>query len=228
MPNVISKYLNETAAKYPKVNQELAGKIVGVALLGCTIKLSYPYLKKYFFDSGKSKKTIKIKRCVNNNSGDNVITDSVVVSGSNSGSISSSSSSDDEITKQTNNNYPKSKDKRKKRGNVNLIIKIINFLLPGVNKEFAVDLWMLLKLMVPGILSPEVGLLTVHTSALIARTFMSIYVASMEGTMVKHIVRKDVRNFSIFLLKWLAVAVPATFINSLIRCLEKKISLAFR
>ncbi|EEB12111.1 conserved hypothetical protein [Pediculus humanus corporis] len=170
MPNVISKYLNETAAKYPKVNQELAGKIVGVALLGCTIKLSYPYLKKYFFDSGKSKKTIKIKRCVNNNSGDNVITDS----------------------------------------------------------EFAVDLWLLLKLMVPGILSPEVGLLTVHTSALIARTFMSIYVASMEGTMVKHIVRKDVRNFSIFLLKWLAVAVPATFINSLIRCLEKKISLAFR
>lgn len=207
MPNVISKYLNETARKYPQLNQELAKKVVGAALLGYVVKLSYPYLKKCLEQNGKKGKIIKRYETE----------ESMVVS-----------SSDDEITKQTNNNYPKSKDKRKKKPNPNIIIKIINFLLPGVNKDFAVDLWMLLKLMIPGIMTQEVGLLTIHTSALIARTFLSIYVASMEGTMVKHVVRKDVRNFSLFLLKWLAVAVPATFVNSLIRCLEKKISLAFR
>lgn len=213
MPNVISKYLNETAAKYPHLNQELAKKVIGVAVLGYTLKLSYPYLRACLQKNGKKPKTY-IRRYSSNNV-------------NNSGAITSS---DDEITKQTNNNYPKSKDKRKKKETyVNRkLISLVNFLLPGVNKDFAVDLWRLIKLMVPGVMSPEVGLLTVHTSALIARTFLSIYVASMEGTMVKHIVRKDVRNFAIFLLKWLAVAVPATFINSLIRYLEKKISLAFR
>jgi ATP-binding cassette subfamily D (ALD) protein 2 len=50
----------------------------------------------------------------------------------------------------------------------------------------------------------------------------------MEGQIVKYIVRKDVKNFAIMLLKWLAVAVPATFINSMIRYLENKLALAFR
>lgn len=211
MPTVISKYLNETAAKYPQLNQELAKKVVAVAVLGYTLKLSYPYLRNVLQKSDKKSKYIRRY----SNSVDN------------SGAITSS---DDELTKQTNNNYPKTKDKRKKKDTAvnRKLISLVNFLLPGVNKDFAVDLWKLLKLMVPGVMTPEVGLLTVHTSALIARTFLSIYVASMEGTMVKHIVRKDVRNFAIFLLKWLAVAVPATFINSLIRYLEKKISLAFR
>lgn len=206
MPAVISKYLNEVAAKHPHFNQELATKLVGLAVLGIAVKTSYPYLKTFLQSKKKSKQDRQYSE-------DGVVT-----------------SSDDEITKQTNNNYPKNKDKKKKKNSPiqNTLVKLINFLLPGVNKDFAVDLWKLVKLMIPGPMSPEVGLLTVHTSALITRTFLSIYVASMEGTMVKHIVRKDVRNFSIFLLKWLAVAVPATFINSLIRYLEKKISLAFR
>ncbi|KAL0277805.1 UNVERIFIED_CONTAM: hypothetical protein PYX00_004963 [Menopon gallinae] len=209
MPAVISKYLNEAAAKYPQFNQELATKLVGLAVLGIAVKTSYPYVKSLLQSSGKSKQQRRYSDDINS---------------------SVATSSDDEITKQTNNNYPKSKDKKKKKNSSihNTLVKLVNFLLPGVNKDFAVDLWKLVKLMIPGPMSPEVGLLTVHTSALIARTFLSIYVASMEGTMVKHIVRKDVRNFSIFLLKWLAVAVPATFINSLIRYLEKKISLAFR
>ncbi|CAH1391092.1 unnamed protein product [Nezara viridula] len=57
---------------------------------------------------------------------------------------------------------------------------------------------------------------------------MSIYVATMEGRMVKYIVQRDVRNFAFMLLKWLGVALPATFLNSLIRYLECKIALAFR
>jgi ATP-binding cassette subfamily D (ALD) protein 2 len=37
--------------------------------------------------------------------------------------------------------------------------------------------------------------------------------------MVKLIVRRDVRNFGLMMLRWIAVAVPATFINSAIRFL---------
>jgi ATP-binding cassette subfamily D (ALD) protein 2 len=43
--------------------------------------------------------------------------------------------------------------------------------------------------MIPGVWSVEAGLLSLHTLVLVARTFLSIYVASLEGKMVKHIVR---------------------------------------
>ena len=95
----------------------------------------------------------------------------------------------------------------------------------------------------PGVWCREAGLLGGHTVVLVARTFLSVYVARLEGRMVKHIVRKDVTTFVRLLAVWFGVAVPATFINSLIRCqsdnlaasldlcsryLEAKVALAFR
>lgn len=99
---------------------------------------------------------------------------------------------------------------------------------PGIDREFLVQLKKLLRLMVPGFWTREVGLLSMHTLALICRTFMSIFVATMEGKMVKYIVRRDVPNFGLMLLKWLLCALPATFLNSMIRYLECKLALAFR
>ncbi|CAI6346214.1 unnamed protein product [Macrosiphum euphorbiae] len=99
---------------------------------------------------------------------------------------------------------------------------------PGINREFLIQLKKLLRLMVPGFWTPEVGLLSMHTVALICRTFMSIFVATMEGKMVKFIVRRDVPNFGLMLFKWLLCALPATFLNSMIRYLECKLALAFR
>uniref|UniRef100_A0A2S2Q197 ATP-binding cassette sub-family D member 2 n=1 Tax=Sipha flava TaxID=143950 RepID=A0A2S2Q197_9HEMI len=99
---------------------------------------------------------------------------------------------------------------------------------PGIDREFLIQLKKLLRLMVPGFWTPEVGLLSMHTFALICRTFMSIFVATMEGKMVKYIVRRDVPNFGLMLFKWLLCALPATFLNSMIRYLECKLALAFR
>jgi len=71
--------------------------------------------------------------------------------------------------------------------------------------------------MIPGLFSRESLLLALHTSALVTRTFLSIYVAMLEGSMVKYIVRKDINTFASSMIKWILVAVPATFTNSAIR-----------
>ena len=99
---------------------------------------------------------------------------------------------------------------------------------PGLNLEFVLQLKRLVEIMIPKLVCRETGLLSVHTLCLISRTFLSIYVAAMEGAIVKYIVRKDVKNFSWMLIKWFGIAIPATFINSMIRYLENKLALAFR
>lgn len=99
---------------------------------------------------------------------------------------------------------------------------------PGLNLDFLLQLKRLVEIMIPKLVCRETGLLSVHTLCLISRTFLSIYVAAMEGAIVKYIVRKDIKNFAWMLLKWFGIAIPATFINSMIRYLENKLALAFR
>jgi ATP-binding cassette subfamily D (ALD) protein 2 len=98
----------------------------------------------------------------------------------------------------------------------------------GINCTFIIQLIKIIRIMVPGIRTIEVALLILHTLSLVSRTFLSIYVAKLEGQVVKFIVRRDVGNFGYMLSKWLLIALPATFINSLIRFLESQLALAFR
>ncbi|XP_074594522.1 ATP binding cassette subfamily D [Brevipalpus obovatus] len=98
----------------------------------------------------------------------------------------------------------------------------------GIDVTFAIQLIKLIRIMVPGVRTLEVLLLILHTMALISRTFLSIFVANLEGQVVKYIVRRDVVNFTSMLSQWLLIAVPATFINSSIRFLENQLALAFR
>lgn len=99
---------------------------------------------------------------------------------------------------------------------------------PAVDKIFFKQLLKLLRIAIPSVFSKEFGLLVIHTSSLVARTFLSIYVAHLDGRLVKSIVDRNSYDFIRNCLTWVLIALPATFINSLLRYLESKLSLAIR
>lgn len=213
MPAVISKFLTDAVDNFERRgnNVEVISKtLVSTALLAYVIKISYPHIKRKII-SNKSKNTTTANgKCNNNNNSTH----------SNSNGYSKNGKSEDHPDKKTKTVETIKEVKLK------LIAKKLNQ--PGLNLEFVMQLKKLVEIMIPTWLCKETGLLGVHTLCLISRTFLSIYVASMEGAIVKYIVRKDVRNFAWMLIKWFGIAIPATFINSMIRYLENKLALAFR
>lgn len=99
---------------------------------------------------------------------------------------------------------------------------------PSLNREFLVRLRRLLSIVFTGPFCKQSLLLFMHTCTLVVRTFLSIYIANLDGSIVKAIVERRPDIFLQQILKWLIVAVPATFINSAIRFFENTLALSIR
>lgn len=86
----------------------------------------------------------------------------------------------------------------------------------------------ILRIVIPSASSKEASLLLLHSFFLVLRTLLSLYVASLDGSIVSALVRAQPRLFLGRIALWMAVAVPATYTNSMLAFLQSKLALAYR
>ncbi|PHJ18061.1 abc atp-binding domain-containing protein [Cystoisospora suis] len=86
----------------------------------------------------------------------------------------------------------------------------------------------IVRLAFPGLLSAEGGCLVLLVAALILRTFLSIWIASLNGGIVETIVERDLKKFLRRLANLIAYALPAAAVNAGIQFLEKMLGLMLR
>ncbi|KAJ3287241.1 hypothetical protein HK104_008710 [Borealophlyctis nickersoniae] len=97
-----------------------------------------------------------------------------------------------------------------------------------VDAVFFKRLTRLMKIIVPGVSSKEFWLLNLFSGFLVGRTILSLYVAELDGRIVSALVRGQGRQFLLHIVYWMAVALPATYTNSMLTFLQNKLSIAFR
>ncbi|KAI8818923.1 ABC transporter transmembrane region 2-domain-containing protein [Fimicolochytrium jonesii] len=98
----------------------------------------------------------------------------------------------------------------------------------AVDKRFFRQLKYIWAICVPNWRSKTVGILVLHTVFLVLRTYLSVVGARLDGRLVRDLVAADARSFGKGLGYWFALAVPATYTNSMIRYLQSKFSIALR
>jgi len=67
-----------------------------------------------------------------------------------------------------------------------------------------------------------------HSGFLVFRTLISLYVADLDGRLVSAMVKGKAREFAIGIVWWMAVAIPATYTNSMLSFLQAKLACAYR
>ncbi|KZP00691.1 adrenoleukodystrophy protein [Calocera viscosa TUFC12733] len=97
-----------------------------------------------------------------------------------------------------------------------------------VDALFYARLARLLRIVIPSLHSKEALLLGMHSSFLLLRTLLSLYVASLDGRIVSSLVRAQPRAFLLNIARWMLVAVPATYTNSMLSYVQSKLAIAYR
>ncbi|CAB4253237.1 similar to Saccharomyces cerevisiae YPL147W PXA1 Subunit of a heterodimeric peroxisomal ATP- binding cassette transporter complex (Pxa1p-Pxa2p) [Maudiozyma barnettii] len=84
------------------------------------------------------------------------------------------------------------------------------------------------RILIPNIFDKNSLLLTLQVCFLILRTWLSLFVARLDGQIVRDIISRKPKKFLIDLLIWFLIALPASYTNSAIKLLQRKLSLNFR
>lgn len=87
---------------------------------------------------------------------------------------------------------------------------------PNVDKTFMRQLFALMRVTFPNWRSKEVATLCLHSFFLVLRTILSLYVARLDGRIVRDIVSADGAGFLKGLGWWFVLAVPSTYTNSMV------------
>lgn len=90
---------------------------------------------------------------------------------------------------------------------------------PNVDKVFLKQLIAILRIVFPSWTSKEIGILLLHTFFLVTRTVLSVYVAHLDGRLVRDIVSANGKGFLHSMGWWFALAVPSTYTNSMVSVL---------
>ncbi|KAG2149691.1 ABC transporter transmembrane region 2-domain-containing protein [Suillus cothurnatus] len=98
----------------------------------------------------------------------------------------------------------------------------------AVDAIFYQRLGIILRIVIPNMHSKEALLLFMHSSLLIFRTAISLYVAALDGKIVASLVRGQSLQFLLNIIRWLLVAIPATWTNSWLSYVQNKLALAYR
>ena len=98
----------------------------------------------------------------------------------------------------------------------------------NVDKLFWERCYKLTKTVIPSWTSPEVRYIIILTVLLVIRTMMSIWLADVNGQVVKAIVKKSLPEFIRRILTLFLFAVPSSTVNSGLDFYQKKLALAFR
>ncbi|OCF75242.1 ATP-binding cassette, subfamily D (ALD), peroxisomal long-chain fatty acid import protein [Kwoniella mangroviensis CBS 8886] len=93
---------------------------------------------------------------------------------------------------------------------------------------FHIRLKRLLRIVIPSLKSREAAMLALHSAFLVTRTGISLYVAELDGRIVSSLVTAQPALFLTNLTKWLLVAIPATYTNSMLEYLQSELGLAYR
>lgn len=80
----------------------------------------------------------------------------------------------------------------------------------------------LLKAAIPLVTNPVVGYLITHLVLLVARAFLTIKVATLDGRLVGALVNKKMRRFGQLLAFWMLLGIPASVVNSLLTWSKSK------
>ena len=65
--------------------------------------------------------------------------------------------------------------------------------------------------------SKEVGLVVLHSTFLVFRTLLSVYVARLDGRIVRDLISADGSGFLRGLGWWFVLSVPSSYTNSMVR-----------
>jgi ATP-binding cassette subfamily D (ALD) long-chain fatty acid import protein len=96
-----------------------------------------------------------------------------------------------------------------------------------VDAVFFSRLSRLLRIVLPSIRSKEASLLALHSFFLVLRTLLSLYVASLDGSIVSALVRAQPKQFLLRICTWVVVAIPSCYTNSMLSYLQSKLGTSF-